>query len=98
MRPPNCAMAGEATARHITTSSSFRIRSIRPTGLGVGLADDHFENIDRNTLALHHHAPERAQRVGLPKPRPRGLADDDARAVVLVERLEPRAEIHRISN
>ena len=59
---------------------------------------DHFENGDRLRLALDDDVAERSQIVSACQLRARSVADDNPGAVLLVQRLEPRAEIHRVAD
>src|ERR1700730_16265991 len=55
-------------------------------------------NGNRLRAPSDRYLTERTHIITLLEPLSRGLTDDDARAVLFVQRLETRSEIHRIAN
>ena len=56
------------------------------------------ENRHRLGLALHHDVAERPKEVSAGQRVACSLADDNPSPVLLVQRFEPRAEVHRIAD
>ena len=73
--------------------------ALAPAGIdwpGPADAHQHLEDVHRHALALDDHAAERPHRRRGLQLRGRRRADDDGRAVLLVQRFEPGAQVHRV--
>src|SRR6266545_520416 len=67
-------------------------------GSHAGRRADHLEDCDGLRLPLHDDVAQRPELVLAFQPLARGVANDNPSAELLVERLEPRAQIHGVTN
>src|SRR3954454_4651838 len=78
---------------------SRRLRRHHRSGCGLRVVPLHYlENRDRFGLAFDYDVAERLQIVTARQLFPGRLADDNPSAIVLVQRFEARAEVHRVAD
>src|SRR5438093_1547258 len=88
--PPPATSPGSSTASYPRLSVD--------AGSHGGSPADHFEDRDRMRLPFHDDVAERPELILALQSLACGVANDNPSAELLVERLEPRAQIDRIAN
>src|SRR6187399_3132795 len=90
---PNCAYAGTANA--VISSTAIIVRRI--SNLPLPIPQD-FVHEHALGAALDVHFANRPRRHRYRQLRPGRFADQDVRAVLLVQRFEPRPKVHRVAD